>query len=383
MLTCLNPPPVTLVMDPYDDYLHTWAALDGHRPEQGQVTVHPTPGTESVSCLAYDVLAALGKPAPLACYRQSDTAAPWATAAAWTLAASITHLTVLRAHLLSSARLQALLALRARTGIRLVLLCHQRSVPTTLERALRTLAHHRAEAAAVLPGPQEAAPEPPAVLRALDGRWLNLPALTTLSVVDFADRRCRCTAPGPGERGFYPPPLTALAAAEVDHRLHTATAHPYLAAALATACFTAASTTQLATAHLTDLAPDAATITLHDRDAVRQGCMTHPVPHWARPLLLATAYLQRLTGTDLPLLAKDPLQGTGLPTLERFAETCKMRPPQPPRAHPRSGADRRKPTPAETVVWPRCTAHYHPRSRWTVTEEMQGCPQPPCHTRAP
>jgi hypothetical protein len=44
---------------------------------------------------------------------------------------------------------------------------------------------------------------------------------------------------------------------------------------------------------------------------------------------LATAYLQRLTGTDVPLLTKDPLHGTGLPTLERFAE-AKLRPPQPP-----------------------------------------------------
>lgn len=169
-------------------------------------------------------------------------------------------------------------------------------------------------------------------------------------------------------------------AAEVAFRLQSATAHPYLAAALATACFTAASTAQLATAYLPDLAPDAATITLHDRDGRRQGCMAHPVPDWARPLLLATAYLQRLTGADLPLLAKDPLQGAGLPTLERFAETCTLRPPQPPCARPRRGADRRKQTPAETV-WPRCTAHY--QSRWAATEEMQGCPQPPCHTRAP
>ncbi|MFC1431359.1 hypothetical protein ACEZDB_11955 [Streptacidiphilus sp. N1-3] len=378
MLTCPNPPPVTLVMDPYDDYLHTWAALDGHRPEQGQITVHPTPGTQSLACLAYDILAALGKPAPVSCYRQQDTDAPWTTAAAWILATDITHLTVLRAHLLSAARLQTLLDLRARTGVRLALVCHQRSAPAALERALRPVTHHRAQAAAVLPGPQETASELPEAPRPLAGRWLNLPALTTLSTLDLADRRCRCTAPTPAERGFYPPPLTALAAVEVAHRLHSTTAHPYLAAALATACFTAASTTQLATAHLSDLAPDAATITLHDCDGVRQGCMTHPVPDWARPLLLATAYLQRLTGTGLPLLDKDPLQGTGMPLLERFAEACKLRPPQPPRNRPRRGTSRRKQSPAETV-WPWCTAHHH--FRWAATEEMQGCPQPPSHTK--
>jgi len=139
MLTCLNPPPVTLVMDPYDSYLHTLAALDGHRPEQGQITVHPTPGTKSVACLAYDILAALGKPAPLTCYRQQDTAAPWALAAAWILATGVTHLTVLRAHLLPAARLQALLDLRDHTGARLVLICHPHRVPTALERAPRVL----------------------------------------------------------------------------------------------------------------------------------------------------------------------------------------------------------------------------------------------------
>ena len=197
MLTCPDPPPVTVVMDPYDSYLHTLAALDGHRPQQGQVTVHPTPATKSVACLAYDVLAALGKPAPLTCYRQQDTAAPWALAAAWILATGVTHLTVLRAHLLSAARLQALLDLRDRTGVRLVLICHQHRVPTPLERALRPVAHHRAEAVAVLPGPREPAPELPAALRPLAGRWLNLPALTTLSTLDGADRRCRCTAPRP------------------------------------------------------------------------------------------------------------------------------------------------------------------------------------------
>jgi hypothetical protein len=107
--------------------------------------------------------------------------------------------------------------------------------------------------------------------------------------------------------------------------------------------------------------------------------MTHPVPPWARPLLLAAAYLQRLTGTDLPLLDADPLQGTGLPLLERFAEACKLRPPQPPRVRPRRGAARRNRQAAAETVWPRCTAHHH--YRWATTEEMNGCPQPPAHTR--
>ncbi|WP_189135062.1 hypothetical protein [Wenjunlia tyrosinilytica] len=94
------------------------------------------------------------------------------------------------------------------------------------------------------------------------------------------------------------PPVTE---AEVAWRLHHATAHPYLAAQLATAAFTAASTTQLDTAQVRQLGPDASTITLHDH-GLRTGCMTHSVPAWARPLLRAAALLRRLkAGTSGPL----------------------------------------------------------------------------------
>ncbi|MFF3639394.1 hypothetical protein [Streptomyces sp. NPDC002250] len=65
-------------------------------------------------------------------------------------------------------------------------------------------------------------------------------------------------------RDFFAPVMPALTEAEVAHRLHRATAHPHLAAQLATAVFTAASTTRLATAHVHDLARDASAITLHD-----------------------------------------------------------------------------------------------------------------------
>jgi hypothetical protein len=142
-------PPVTLVWDRYDDLPHTLAALEAHAPERGQITLHPTPGTDSLTALAWDVLAALGKPPPLTCYRLHDTDAPWAITAAWALACEVTHLTVLRAHLLNPARLNALLTLRTRTGLRLALVCHQRRIPSFLERALRTVPHrgcHRGSA---------------------------------------------------------------------------------------------------------------------------------------------------------------------------------------------------------------------------------------------
>ncbi|TJZ97127.1 hypothetical protein [Actinacidiphila oryziradicis] len=95
-------------------------------------------------------------------------------------------------------------------------------------------------------------------------------------------------------------------------------------------------------------------------------------------------YLQRLTRTDLPLLAADPLQGSGLPGLTAFAQACKLRPPQPPRprrTRARVGKNRkRRLSPSEpATIWPLCSAHYH--FRWAMPEQMDGCPQPPDHTR--
>jgi hypothetical protein len=277
----------------------------------------------------------------------------------------------------------------------LALVCHQRRIPAVLERALRTVPHCIADATAALPGPAPrwptttspiapATPAPSQPAHPLAGRWLNLSALTTLAAIDGDEPRCRCTPPTAEQRGFYPPVLPALTTAEVAHRLRTATAHPHLAAALATACFTAASVTQLGTVHLTDLAPGAETITLHDSLGQRQHCMRHAVPPWARPLLLAAVYLQRLTRSDLALVTADPLQGSGLPGLTIFAEVCRLRPPQPPRlkrTRARVGRNRkRRPSPPEpATIWPLCSAHYH--FRWAMPEQMEGCPQPPDHDR--
>ncbi|MWA16287.1 hypothetical protein, partial [Streptomyces sp. BA2] len=384
MLDCPNPPPVTVVLDPYDDVVHTRAALASHAPDHGRLTVHPTPGTDAAIALAYDILAALGKPVPLVGYRPLDTAPAWTIAAAWILATPITHLTLLRAHLLTPHRLQDLLALRRRTGVRLFLVCHHRAMRAFVERELRQLDHRVAEASALLPEAEPATSErqAPQAARPLANRWLNLPALTTLSTFDSATRPCQCTAPMAEDRDFFAPTLPALTTAEVSHRLHHATAYPHLAARLATAVFTAASTTQLSTAHVRDLAPDASTITLHEH-GLRQGCMTHHVPSWARPLLLAAAFTWRITTGTSGTLFSDPLGGQGLPSLTAFAERCKLRPPQPPRPKRRRSRRERAPSPKEPVktIWPVSTAHY--RLSWTRDEPdlMQGCPYPPPHTR--
>jgi hypothetical protein len=288
MLECPNPPPVTVIVDPHDDVVHTRAALASHAPHSGRLTVHPTPGVDAALALAYDILAALGKPVPLTGYRPGDPAPAWSLAAAWILATPITHLTLLRAHLLTPHRFKDLLALRRRTGIRPTLVCHRQKMRPFLERELRQVEHRIAEASALLPETEPAPLPSLSTARPLANRWISLPALTTLKAFDEATGPCRCAAPTATDRDFFPPVMPPVTEAEVAWRLHRASAHPHLAAQLATATFTAASTTQLNTAHARDLGPDTSTITLHDH-GLRQGCMTHPVPHWARPLLRAAA----------------------------------------------------------------------------------------------
>ncbi|MFB6613069.1 hypothetical protein ACFCV9_02385 [Streptomyces sp. NPDC056367] len=137
-----------------------------------------------------------------------------------------------------------------------------------------------AEASALLPEaePPTHSQQAPGPLRPLANRWIGLPALTTLTADhDDTANPCQCTAPMAADRDFFPPSMPHLTETEVAWRLHHATAHPYLAAHLATAVFTAASTTQLDTVHVRDLATDGTAITLHDH-GLRRGCMTHHVP---------------------------------------------------------------------------------------------------------
>ncbi|UXY25122.1 hypothetical protein [Streptomyces sp. HUAS TT20] len=316
-------------------------------------------------------------------YRQRDTASAWTIAAAWILATGTTHLMLLRAHYLTPHRLRALLHLRQRTGLHLSLVCHRAYLPVALQRVLVGVDCHPAEAAALLP----AAEPSPAVQasiphRPLANRWISLPALTTLRALDASPRPCQCTAPTAADMDFFPPVMPPVTEAEVAFRLRHATAHPHLAAELATAAFTAASTTQLDTAHVRDLALDASTITLHD-EGLRLGCMTHHVPLWARSLLLAAACLWRIhSDTDGPLFS-DPLANTDVPGLTAFAESCKLRPPQPPRPKQRrrrQGAKPR-PKPPQKTIWPLCTVHY--ATPWPTSDQdlMEGCPPPPPHTR--
>ncbi|MFE2094768.1 hypothetical protein [Streptomyces sp. NPDC059460] len=121
-------------------------------------------------------------------------------AAAWILATPITHLTLLRAHLLTPHRFRDLLALRRRTGVRLVLVCHHRAMRAFLERELRQVDHRVAEASALLPEgkPTILQRQEPQAARPLANRWISLPALTTLTAFDDATSLPVCPADGGG-----------------------------------------------------------------------------------------------------------------------------------------------------------------------------------------
>ncbi|WP_331768902.1 hypothetical protein OG948_59430 (plasmid) [Embleya sp. NBC_00888] len=343
-------PPVTVVLDPFDDVTHTRAALHAHHPAQGRLTVHPTPAATSPLTLAYDVLAALGKPVPFAHpsgprNQQIRNRIAWATAAAWILTTDITHLTLLRAHLLPPSCWQHLLTLRAHTGIRLQAVCHRPTVPTALTRALATVPHHLADAAALLP-PTDPKPDiaASAVPRRPTNRWITLPALARLgerSRHEPPRPGCGCT---PRSRRFpartfarlrppVVPRLRQATAAEILRRLDAATAHPRPAAAVVATVLTAASTAQLVWTRATDLSPDADALLLHDPSGYHYGCVEYPVPPWARRSLIAARHLTWITSGVSAFLFVDPSDPHGIaPELPALADRCRLRAraPQPP-----------------------------------------------------
>ncbi|MEU1790301.1 hypothetical protein ABZ553_31425 [Streptomyces sparsogenes] len=328
-------PPVTVVIDRGDDAIHAHTALAAHHLPSGRITLHPVPGTTSETGLAHDLLVALGKPPLLPGRFPGGRQPAWEAATAWLTALPVTRLTVLRAHRLTARRTMRLLQLHALTGIHLTLVCHRPHLPAALHQALRTVdysvtdnfeaARRHYYGTPVTEPPPAEEPAGPA------SRWLTLPALDRLVSYD-SPRPCAdpCTPPAIIWR-HRPPPvsLTAHTAQRVGRRLHAATAHPRLAAAVAAALFTGASLQQLATARPRDYDDAAATLALHDRARYTDGCAAYPVPPWAGIFLRAAACFARLlSGEDQELLAAPGDRGH----LLRMAETARLRPPQPPAA---------------------------------------------------
>jgi len=330
-----TPPPVTVVIDRHDDALHTHTALAAHHLPSGRITLHPGPGTTSETGLAHDLLAALGKPPLLPGRFPGGHQPAWEASAAWITALPVTRLTVLRTHRLTARRTERLLRLRALTGIHLTLVCHRPHLPVALHQALQTADHtittdfqaarrHYYGTTATQPLPADELARPA-------DRWLTLPALDRLVSYDSPALCTTPCTPPPIVWQHRPPPapLTLRTAHRVAHRLHAATAHPRLAAAVAAALFTGASLQQLATARPRDYDDAAATLALHDRARYTDGCAAYPVPGWACVFLRAAACFARLvSGEDQALLAA-PGDRTHL---LRLAETARLRPPQPPAA---------------------------------------------------
>ncbi|SCF66289.1 hypothetical protein [Streptomyces sp. Ncost-T10-10d] len=326
---------VTVLLDPHDEAAYTRAALAAHHPAAGRVTVHPAPGTTGDLYFAHDLLAALGKP-PLLPGFPTSTAPVWEAVTAWMAALPVTRLTVLRAHLLTPRRIQRLIDLRALTGLHLVLVCHRPRLPAALQRALQAVAHSVVTADDFY-GP--AAGDDPLPLlappRHTAERWITLPTLDRLASSDGSDHCIGCTPPMVDWKYRpRPRPRTPQTIAEVTRRIHAATAHPRLAAALATAVFTGAAGQQLDTARGCDYDDRASTLALHDPIRQVDGCATYPVPPWAKPFLRAAAHFTRLA----------PAQGRPLLTqpadhrhLLQLAETARLRPPQPPAGPDRAG----------------------------------------------
>ncbi|MFF0052707.1 hypothetical protein [Streptomyces sp. NPDC005498] len=332
-LSSKEPPPVVLVLDPYDDAVHTHGALAAHDLPAGRVTLHPGPGTTSDTALAHDLLAALGKPPQMTGRFRSGRQPVWEAATAWIRALPVTRLTVLRAHRLTDRRLQRLLRLRDHTGVHLTLVCHRPRIPVALHQALLPVSHTRISTFESARGHYYGTPTtwcPPLspVGGVAPGRWITLPALDRLISYD-SPSPCHgpCTPP-PIDWRHRPPPklITPATAAEVARRIHASTAHPRLAAALAGAIFTGASFQQLATARTED-SDGAAVLALHDPTRYTDGCAAYPVPEWARVFLRAAVHFAQLAPTeDQRLLAS--LDDRAL--LLRSAEAAKLRPPQPP-----------------------------------------------------
>ncbi|MDQ1246819.1 MAG: hypothetical protein QG597_1187 [Actinomycetota bacterium] len=120
-MTCA-PGPLQVLVDADDDATLTRALLTTHDLERGYVVVHPTPGYRSTMVLAADVLVALGHSPVLQPYEQRETVR--GPAAAWAHAQQVTHLVVLRAHLLTLAAWQMMTDLARTAGAGLVMVCH-------------------------------------------------------------------------------------------------------------------------------------------------------------------------------------------------------------------------------------------------------------------
>jgi hypothetical protein len=102
-------PAVTVIVDRWDEYSFSAAALHAHHPGLGRITVQPTPANTAPASLAQDILYTLGKRLPRSAEQfgtWADSLKPaWDAATAWTLALGIRHVIVTRTNHLTAPRL--------------------------------------------------------------------------------------------------------------------------------------------------------------------------------------------------------------------------------------------------------------------------------------
>ncbi|RPK53925.1 MULTISPECIES: hypothetical protein [unclassified Streptomyces] len=269
---------VRIVIDADDHPAWTAAALDAHSPENGRVTLHPSPGSSAPPALAQDILCALGKrlpprgmDAPRHRASWADMVGPaWTAAASWINAYRTGHLIVLRAHTLTPARWEQLDTLRARTGIHLTLIWHRKPDTRLTEHAARLSTGYQKT----------------------DGFDAARDRLREKGPAHPGTRPHTTDGPDTHTRGSGHELIEQVQ--QIGHPLHAG----LLAAQLLSHTDEAE---QLAAVRLADLAPDATALAL-PRLPYRPTSTRHwhSVPTWAQPLLIAARAWHYLNGHHHP-----------------------------------------------------------------------------------
>ncbi|MFH8789116.1 hypothetical protein [Streptomyces roseoverticillatus] len=288
------------MVDERDDLFSTRAALHAHRPQEGRITVQPTPANGSPAALAHDVLYALGKrfaPGPDNPDVWLDSAdLAWRAAAAWSKATGVRHVVVTRAHLLTGRRVDQLLVWRRLTGAQMTLLWHK--APHRLPAGLAQVrcVSDPGQFASVLaePGPVPAHPCFPSAPTGVTGPVTAAPGPTPVrpGCVQSASRVARPgrVCAGAAATAQLAPATPANAVAPVATAALAAVAHPLIAGALSVVAFTGGS---LRWTRDLDITGDISVVKTHEPG--HRSCRLSVVPAWARPLLAATRAFHRLT----------------------------------------------------------------------------------------
>ncbi|MER7967996.1 hypothetical protein ABTX35_03100 [Streptomyces sp. NPDC096080] len=327
---------ITVVVTVQDEPDYMRLAFSAHQPRHGRITVHPTPLAGNGPYLAHDVVRALGKHLPLP---DDDHGLPtWAThtnhswriTAAWILTLGIRHLTICRAHRLSTGQWGQLLALSARTGIHLTLLCNG-PLPRQPFHLLDTIEHtllddrHAAAAhwrtptslpeTAGYPWWRHRAPFPP---RDDELQFRMPPQPLNPHVCAFTPSSAPpgpippLPLPGPHQDHLHPH-IT-----HISDRIHTRIAHPAHAACAALAALTGYSSRQIKALH------------------TQPGSGLPPLPAWTTVLMDAARQLAALRGhPDAPNPLSVPRWEH--PEIDQALRACHLLPTPPDRRSRKRG----------------------------------------------